>query len=117
MKVKKHGNKIKETKTESFECKSCGCEFEAKEDEFYIDKRGAEPCYEKKDVCTISISTVEKDYFVCSCPECHKIVLKIHEREKENFIPLNVVGNSITSYDSATIEVKGTCEDYKVECR
>lgn len=50
-----------------------------KEDEYYIDYGGKDAEAEKS-LTSITISTYINDYFVCSCPECHKIVKKVSSR-------------------------------------
>ncbi len=81
MKIKKHGkmfSKEKDPKIEKFICDHCGCEFTVKEDEYYVDFCGADQW--TSGGLTYTISTIVKDYYVCSCPECFRICKKIHER-------------------------------------
>lgn len=95
MKINKHGKKFTEEKTESFKCERCGCEFSAKEDEYYVD------------VCagdnfppggSLTLPAVSVDYHVCSCPECHKIVKNKHERQ--NFTPYTLTGSDFATAKS-----------------
>ena len=70
MKITKHGKSTKkQVKYESFKCDKCGCEFEVKEDEYYIDSSYIGGI-------GLSISNLYEKTYVCSCPECHKIVKK-----------------------------------------
>lgn len=96
MKIRKHGKKYtkEQIKTEAFECKNCDCEFTCKEDEYYVDIGGADSNYCGSSL-TYTISTVIKDYLVCSCPECHKIVKKI--RERKNVYYTSLTGTSTTA--------------------
>lgn len=105
MKIKKHGdcyNKDGQNKKEKFTCKNCGCEFTADEDEIYVDYGGAN-CASLTN--TISVSTytwctIDKDYYVCSCPECHKICKNIHERKSESFSSPSVTYTTHTNTDT-----------------
>ena len=90
MKIKKHGklfDKEIPIHTEKFKCDSCGCEFTCKDDEYYTDYCGAD--WHCGSGCitttTYTISSTSKDYLVCSCPECHKIVKKIRERKNNSW--------------------------------
>lgn len=86
MKIKKHGKKFSKSTIagEMFECESCGCEFEAKSDEYYIDYG-----YEIGCTSTITLNSISNrtiiDYLICSCPECYKIVKKSCERRIPNY--------------------------------
>lgn len=82
MKIKEHGKnygKKNDIQKESFECETCGCKFEAKKDEYYEDLYGAETLNGTY-ISSCTIRTTVKDYLVCSCPECHKIVKKVRYR-------------------------------------
>ena len=98
MKIKKHGKKYDKitVKTEDFTCSSCGCEFSAKEDEYYT----------VTGLSAISVSAYTytcNGTLVCSCPECHKIVTKT----KTQYNPcISVTGTNAASTDSVTI----TCD-------
>lgn len=89
MRIKKHGkmfNKEEPIHTEKFKCDSCGCEFTCKDDEYYIHVGGADWYYGSGNITlttTYTIGSTIKDYLVCSCPECHKIVKKIRERQRD----------------------------------
>ena len=90
MKIKKHGklfNKEEPIHTEKFKCDSCGCEFTCKDDEYYVHKGGADwNCGSGNiTVTTYTICSTIRDYLVCSCPECHKVVKKVHERQRDNW--------------------------------
>ena len=96
MKIKKHGdcyNKDGQNKKEKFTCKNCGCEFTADNDEIYVDYGGAN-CDSLTDVISVSTytwCTITKDYYVCSCPECHKICKNIHERKNESSLSSSII--------------------------
>lgn len=90
MKIKKHGklfNKEEPIHTEKFKCDSCGCEFTCKDDEYYTDIGGADWNSGSVTISTTTytIGPTIRDYLVCSCPECHKIVKKVRERQRDNF--------------------------------
>lgn len=98
MKIKKHGklfNKEAPIHTEKFKCDSCGCEFTCKDDEYYTDIGGADWNYGSGSITTTTTTTTYtigstiRDYLVCSCPECHKIVKKVHERQRDNYWYVN----------------------------
>lgn len=78
MNVTKHG-KDKEEKViaESFICENCGCEFTAKENEFYVEHRPYSINGLSATYFTCGYAT---DKYICSCPECHKIIVK--EKQK-----------------------------------
>lgn len=85
MYINKHGKTYKDVEkiSEQFECEYCGCEFTARKvDEIYEDFNAA--------TSNISVSLgperEEKDYLVCSCPECHRIVKKIRTRKVPNYV-------------------------------
>ena len=106
MKIKKHGDKIeKKSKPVSFKCDNCGCEFSAKEDEYYRDFGGAEKSGSIWSG-SISVSYTIKDYLVCSCPECYKIVKVEDERENTSFQSITVSGSSLSCNDPANITTK-----------
>ena len=82
MKIIKHGvNDREELNTEEFKCKECGCEFTADYDEYYIHK-GSQFSFPSTNTYVYSCKVM--DHYVCSCPECHKIVIKEKERTVEN---------------------------------
>lgn len=85
MKIRKHGSEydktLKKDNSEKFDCDNCGCEFTAKQDEYYVDCGGADYGTYTNINLNYTISSVIRDYYVCSCPECHKIVKKVHERK------------------------------------
>ena len=82
MKIKKHGTTYKgadeKIQYESFKCDHCKCEFSCSPDEYYVDLGGADTSYPWSISCTIERTI--KDWLVCSCPECHRIVKKMKER-------------------------------------
>ena len=65
---------------EDFKCKECGCEFTADYDEYYADKGSS--CTTLSAITYAYHSTVT-DTYVCSCPKCHKIVIKTKQRIEE----------------------------------
>ena len=121
MKINKHGkifNKEETTTKEKFTCENCECEFTAKDDEYYVDFGGADSSgWTVGSSITYTISTVTKDYLVCSCPECHKICKKIRERKTENYYTnsnittttLDLNGHERTLLDK--VSATWTCED------
>ena len=56
MKIIKEGNLDKLKKIKRFECKECGCIFEAEKDEYKWD------------------SQYNETYYYCACPCCNQIV-------------------------------------------
>lgn len=96
MKITKHGKKFekKEEKFEDFKCDNCGCEFSVKADEYYVDKGGKDEESYGTLSGSISISSYIQDYYVCSCPECHKIVKKVSSRLNTNYGNVTVTGMS-----------------------
>ena len=71
MKIIVHGKKIENAQNEKgFKCKNCGCEFYCCEDEYY-----------KTDNLKDGYVYLNMNYIppnkkcICSCPECHKIVI------------------------------------------
>lgn len=81
MNIIKHGNCSKEElKPEEFRCEQCGCEFSADYDEYHIHK-GSQ--FLSPSTNTYVYSCKVTDNYVCSCPECHKIVVKEKERTVE----------------------------------
>ena len=104
MHIKKHGKKYKESENhkETFKCDKCGCEFTAELDEYYVDSNSGFVCPDNPTITLTSnyydsvtpthtdntkISGTDnsswykytwssQDTYVCSCPECHKIVTK-----------------------------------------
>ena len=82
MNITKHGEDSKEKlMTEEFECERCGCKFTADYDEYYVEKG---TCFTTSASLTYTYSAKVTDIYVCSCPECHKIVTKTKERINEN---------------------------------
>lgn len=82
MNISKHGNSTKEElNTENFKCKQCGCEFSANYDEYYVEKGS---CLTSSSSLTYVYTAKVTDTYVCSCPECHKIVTMGKQRIIEN---------------------------------
>lgn len=86
MNIIKHGeNTPLESKTEEFKCEQCGCQFTADYDEYYVSKTdeslltglGISSTY-------YTYATSATDVYICSCPECHKIVTKTKQRTVAN---------------------------------
>ena len=61
---------------EEFICK-CGCKFIAEKDEYYVER--------ESEFSGITYKTQVTDVYVCSCPQCHKIVTKEKTRKTNNF--------------------------------
>lgn len=113
MKIKKHGSKYEiKPNTESFECENCGCEFIAKEDEYYRDFGGAEASSDYYTARSITISYTVKDYLVCSCPECHKIIMKVVERKVNSYQPITTWTTTLKNDTNTT--VTGDVKDYTI---
>lgn len=123
MKIKKHGKMFEKEPpipVEKFVCNSCGCEFTCKNDEYYVDFGGANSSCSPFSISTTSTyyayRTTIKDYLICSCPECHKIVKKIRERKSDGItVPsYNINLNSkISGTNSATTATrKDTYDTY-----
>lgn len=82
MNITKHGvNSREELMPETFKCEHCGCEFSANYDEYYV-RRGSQ-ITSATSTTYIYRSTVV-DVYVCSCPECHKIITKETQRVVED---------------------------------
>ena len=101
MKIKKHGKKFDKptANTEEFYCGYCGCEFECKDTEYYVHKGGGDWSTDTYTVSSITISATVKDMLVCSCPECHKIVKKVKQRQSYNCVPVTLTGCDSNSID------------------
>lgn len=118
MKITKHGKKADKVRAgiEEFSCEKCGCEFEAKEDEYYVDNDSSGW---NGYLSTTYISTSKT--YVCSCPECHKIVRKV------KYVPgykITCNGSSVTntftvddkvSLSGTDINVKSNASELKGE--
>ena len=84
MNIFKHGkNTPLELKTEEFECEQCGCQFTADYDEYYISK-GSFITGSSSSSTYYTYTTNVTDTYICSCPECHKIVIKTKQRTIAN---------------------------------
>lgn len=82
MNITKHGVLSRdELNTETFKCKECGCEFTADYDEYYVEKGS---CFTTSSSLVYTYTATATDTYVCSCPECHKIVTKTKQRTVEN---------------------------------
>lgn len=118
MKIKKHGdtyNKGAEEKKEKFKCENCGCEFTAEEDEYYRDYGGADaPDWTNTVSLTYTVRSVTKDYLVCSCPECYKIVKKIKERKSSySYTFSSPTVTYANQSDGTCVTTDGTCASAK----
>lgn len=108
MKIRKHGTEydktLKKDNSEKFECSNCGCEFTAKQDEYYVDYGGMDSNVSGTyyTYCTI----YKRDYLICSCPECHKIVKKIREGINDNIS----VSYTTTATNTAPVDGAFCCE-------
>lgn len=108
MKIQKHGKKYKqESNIETFKCDNCGCEFTVKQDEYYTDKNiNSGTAGITQTVSYYTISSKITDRLICSCPECHKIVSKITERDNICWsapdITLNCNTTSANALDTTT---------------
>lgn len=82
MNIIKHGEEVKDTMIqEEFECSQCGCKFTADYDEYYVEKGSSFTT--SSSLTYVYLATIT-DTYVCSCPECHKIVVKTKQRINEN---------------------------------
>lgn len=78
MVITKHGENAKENlMTEKFKCEQCGCEFSADYDEYYVSRGSS---ITSSSSLTYVYTTTVTDTYVCSCPECHKIVIKTEDQ-------------------------------------
>ena len=103
MNIMKHGVlHDADVKFEEFTCESCGCEFTADSEEYYIDK--GSPFEEGITLNSWQYTAVVHDVFVCSCPECQKIVIKMKDRTVTN--PCITVGSSNTSVKPLSTTLK-----------
>lgn len=82
MNIKKHGcNPKEEQQTEEFKCEQCGCEFAAGYDEYYVERGSA--WSGNYSGFSYTYSSYVTDKYICSCPECNKIVIKEKQRVVE----------------------------------
>ena len=82
MNIIQHGNESpEELNTEEFECGQCGCRFTADYDEYYVEKGS---CFTTSSSLTYTYVATITDTYVCSCPECHRIVVKTKQRVNEH---------------------------------
>ena len=91
MKIITKGEK-KDEDTVIFECKNCGCVFEACKDEYYVDKRYLSDC--------ITVSNMTYFDVFANCPECHKMCQSKKEKKAP---PLSA------SYYSTPCDNKNNC--------
>ena len=97
MNVTKHGKiEMKLIDAEDFKCGNCGCEFYADEGEYYVEKG---TCFTTSSTLTYTYCTNVTDTYVCSCPECHKIVTKTKQRTISN-PTITLSGTSVSSKDN-----------------
>ena len=95
MNIKKHGcNQKEEQQTEEFKCEQCGCEFSAGYDEYYVERGST--WSGNYSVLSYTYSSYVTDKYICSCPECNKIVIKEKQRMVET-PSISVTGLSLTS--------------------
>ena len=121
MRIKKHGKMYEKeppVKVEKFKCENCNCEFTCTDDEYYVDFGGANWNSSDGVYITYTICSTIKDYLVCSCPECHKIVKKIRERDNQNCFTTSssstwTYGNHTTPTNNPDITV--TCNSCDLE--
>lgn len=103
MNIIKHGEQSSEKmQTEEFKCGQCGCEFTADYDEYYIE-RGYN--YMTSAALTYTYNAIITDSYVCSCPECHKIVVKTKQRT-----------DSITTFTMSGTDTADGISDYCKNC-
>lgn len=82
MNITKHGSNTKvELNTEEFKCEQCGCEFTADYDEYYVEKGS---CFTTSASTTYVYTAYVTDKYICSCPQCHKIIIKTKQRLAES---------------------------------
>ena len=92
MNINKHGViKKEDLNTEEFKCEQCGCEFTADYDEYYIEKG---TCFTTSSVLTHTYSSTVTDTYICSCPECHKVVAKTKTRIESSQVTLSGTASS-----------------------
>ena len=104
MNVLKHGvNAETELKKEIFTCEQCGCEFAADYDEYYVNK-GSSISGISTTVYTYSSKII--DVYICSCPECHKILTKNKERIIETPIVTYTGMNYCVDQPDSVINIK-----------
>lgn len=107
MNIKKHGNiKKNECTTKDFRCNNCGCEFQANSNEYYEfrDNGGYS-------IGTIStyVYKVNMIKYICSCPECHHIVM-IEEVDNNPTIS----GTSVTTDKRFLTETSSDCHNCSI---
>lgn len=92
MKITKHGESKEKWGLEEFKCGNCGCEFTVDTDEYYVDQGSYG--YTHLTSSTYLCQNYLTDTYVCSCPECHKIVTKSKSKSIEipNITLTNQVG-------------------------
>lgn len=71
----------KQKNVEEFTCDNCGCKFKADEDEFYVEKGS---CFTTSASTTYVYTANVTDKYICSCPQCHKIIIKTKQRLVES---------------------------------
>lgn len=91
MKITKHGKSKEAWGLEEFKCGNCGCEFAVDTDEYYVDQGSYSDMYSAN--MTYIYQYALTDTYVCSCPECHKIVTKSKSRTIE--IPTITLTNQV----------------------
>lgn len=69
MKILKKGKDMTASKhTEAFVCPVCGCEFEASEDEYWIESGWITSAYT---INTDAYNYTNEEKMHCNCPQCH----------------------------------------------
>lgn len=70
MKILKKGKDMTVSKhTETFTCPVCGCEFEASEDEYWIEESSW--IASASTICANTYSYTTEEKMHCNCPQCH----------------------------------------------
>ena len=85
MNITKHGIVPAKEKLKPmiFKCSICGCEFTADEDEYYIHHKNIWDNFNDRSSTstnTYVYNSTIMDAYICSCPECHKIVIQTKTR-------------------------------------
>ena len=109
MNIIKHGEQASDNlMTEEFECGQCGCKFTADYDEYYVENGSS---FTTSSSLTYTYLTTIIDKYVCSCPECHKIVVKTKQRLNEN------PTITLTKTDSITLSGTDSKENIPNYCK
>ena len=78
MRLIEHGNTHKEDELEleEFKCDQCGCKFEADKTEYYQHESSYSYPLQSSNLSSITYCYPGFINYICSCPECHKIIVK-----------------------------------------